>query len=204
MQIEKIILHSISCDEQVSRGIVPFLKSEYFHDPTDKVVYENINEYIQEYNSLPSKEAMSIAISKLPQSDDQEKKCQELVDEVFSLESDYDTEWIMKESENFCKDKAVYNAILESIHIIEGKSQTQSDNAIPGILSDALSVGFDTHIGHDYIEDADERYEFYHKKEDRIAFDLEMFNTITNGGTPNKTLNIENNTYIVYFAEMSL
>jgi len=190
VQIEKIILHSISCDEQVSRGIVPFLKSEYFHDPTDKVVYENINEYIQEYNSLPSKEAMSIAISKLPQSDDQEKKCQELVDEVFSLESDYDAEWIMKESENFCKDKAVYNAILESIHIIEGKSQTQSDNAIPGILSDALSVGFDTHIGHDYIEDADERYEFYHRKEDRIAFDLEMFNTITNGGTPNKTLNI--------------
>ena len=96
----------------------------------------------------------------------------------------------MKESENFCKDKAVYNAILESIHIIEGKSQTQSDNAIPGILSDALSVGFDTHIGHDYIEDADARYEFYHKKEDKIPFDLEMFNNITNGGTPTKTLNI--------------
>ncbi len=190
MQIEKIILHSISCNEQVSRSVIPFLKSEYFHETKHKVVFDKINEYIQEYNSLPSKEAISISVSKIPQNEDQEKECQELIEEVFSLESDYDNEWIVNESENFCKEKAVYNAILESIHIIEGKSNTQSENAIPGILSDALSVGFDTHIGHDYIEDSDQRYEFYHKKEDRIPFDLEMFNTITNGGTPNKTLNI--------------
>lgn len=190
MQIEKIILHSISCDEQVSRSVIPFLKGEYFHEDEHKVVFEKINEYIQEYNSLPSKEAISISVGKLPQTDDQQKLCQSLIEEVFSVDSDYDKEWIVKESENFCKEKAVYNAILESIHIIEGKSQTQSENAIPGILSDALSVGFDTHIGHDYIEDANERFEFYHKKEDRIPFDLEMFNTITNGGTPKKTLNI--------------
>tara|TARA_R100001082_G_C4363898_1_gene160807 strand:+ start:674 stop:2059 length:1386 start_codon:yes stop_codon:yes gene_type:complete len=190
VQIEKIILHSISCNEQVSRSVIPFLKSEYFHETKHKVVFDKINEYIQEYNSLPSKEAISISVSKIPQNEDQEKECQELIEEVFSLESDYDNEWIVNESENFCKEKAVYNAILESIHIIEGKSNTQSENAIPGILSDALSVGFDTHIGHDYIEDSDQRYEFYHKKEDRIPFDLEMFNTITNGGTPNKTLNI--------------
>jgi replicative DNA helicase len=104
--------------------------------------------------------------------------------------TEQDDEWLYEKSEKFCKDKAVYNAIMESIHIIDGKNETQTENAIPEILSEALSVSFDTHIGHDYIEDADERYEFYHKAESKIPFDLEMFNTITQGGTPNKTLNM--------------
>ena len=190
MKIEKVILHSISCNEEVSRKVIPFLKSEYFHETPDKLIFETINSYIQKYNSLPSKEAISIAVDKVPQSDEEQKHCSDLIDEIFSMSSDHDEEWVINESENFCKEKAVYNAILESIHIIDGKSQTKSENAIPSILSDALSVGFDTHIGHDYIEDADDRYAFYHKKEDKVAFDLSMFNTITNNGTPNKTLNI--------------
>ena len=190
MKIEKVILNSISCNEDVSRKVIPFLKSEYFHDTEYKVIFENINEYIQKYNSLPSKEAILIAVDKIPHSDEESKRCQVLIDEVFSITPDDNDEWIITESENFCKEKAVYNAILESIHIIDGKSQTKSENAIPSILSDALSVGFDTHIGHDYIEDSEERYAFYHKKEDKVPFDLSMFNTITSDGTPNKTLNI--------------
>tara|TARA_Y100001973_G_C5193730_1_gene332750 strand:+ start:200 stop:1585 length:1386 start_codon:yes stop_codon:yes gene_type:complete len=190
VKIEKVILNSIACNEEVSRKVIPFLESEYFHETHHKVIFENINEYIQKYNSLPSKEAISIAVEKLPQSDDEQKQCYEMIDEIFSLSGDHDDEWIINESEKFCKEKAVYNAILESIHIIDGKSQTKSENAIPSILSDALSVGFDTHIGHDYIEDAEDRYAFYHKKEDKVEFDLSMFNTITSNGTPNKTLNI--------------
>jgi len=190
VKIEKIILNSISCNDNISRKIIPFIKSEYFHDNEYKVVFETIQSYLQKYNSLPSREAISIAIDKLPLSDDENNNCQSLVDEVFSNSSNHDEEWIINESENFCKEKAVYNAILESIHIIDGKSKTKTENAIPSILSDALSVGFDAHIGHDYVEDADDRYDFYHKKEDRTSFDLEMFNTITGNGTPNKTLNI--------------
>ena len=155
-----------------------------------KKVFENINQYIQKYNSLPSKEAISIAVDKIPHSDEESKRCQELIEEIFSISQDNNDEWIINESENFCKEKAVYNAILESIHIIDGKSQTKSENAIPSILSDALAVSFDNHIGHDYLQDYEERYEFYHQKEEKIPFDLEFFNKITKGGLPNKTLNI--------------
>tara|TARA_R110001592_G_scaffold147889_7_gene372456 strand:+ start:329 stop:1525 length:1197 start_codon:yes stop_codon:yes gene_type:complete len=117
------------------------------------------------------------------------KDCTELVNSLENKE-DINSEWLTEETEGFCKNKAVYNAIMESIHIIDGKSTTKADTAIPDILSEALSVSFDTHIGHDYIEDAEKRYEFYHKVEQKVPFDLEFFNTITAGGTPQKTLNI--------------
>ena len=190
MKIEKIILHSLVCNEEFSRKTIPFLKDEYFHENEYKIIFKTINEYIQKYNSLPSKEAISIAISKLPHNEDEQKKCQDIIIEIFKLSNIHDEEWLINEAEDFCKEKAVYNAILESIHIIDGKSKIKSENVIPSILSDALSVAFDTHIGHDYIEDSDERYDFYHKKEDKIEFDLELFNTITGNGVPNKTLNI--------------
>jgi len=190
MQIEKVILHSLVCNEEFSRKALPFLSNEYFHESEYKTIFKTINEYIQKYNSLPSEEAISIAVEKLPHNEDEQKKCQSLITELFSLSDNHDLEWLLNESESFCKEKAVYNAILESIHIIDGKSKTKSENAIPSILSDALAVAFDTHIGHDYIEDSDERYDFYHKKEDKIEFDLELFNTITGKGVPKKTLNI--------------
>ena len=190
MKIEEVILNSLVCNEEFSRKTIPFLKDEYFHESEYKTIFNTINEYVQKYNSLPSEEAISIAISKLPQNDDEQKKCQGVITEIFKVSESPDSEWLINEAEAFCKEKAVYNAILESIHIIDGKSKDKSENAIPSILSDALAVAFDTHIGHDYIEDADERYDFYHKKEDKIEFDLELFNTITANGVPRKTLNI--------------
>ena len=190
MKIEEVILNSLVCNEDFSRKTIPFLKDEYFHESEYKTIFKTINEYVQKYNSLPSEEAISIAIGKLPHNEDEQKKCQDTVTEIFKLSDNHDSEWLINEAESFCKEKAVYNAILESIHIIDGKSQDKSENAIPSILSDALAVAFDTHIGHDYIEDAEDRYDFYHKKEDKIEFDLELFNTITANGVPKKTLNI--------------
>jgi replicative DNA helicase len=190
MQIEKIILHSLVCNEDFSRKALPFLTTAYFHEEKYKTIFKTIHEYIQKYNSLPSEEAISIGVEKLQHTEDEQKQCQHLIVEIFSLSDNHDLEWLLNETELFCKEKAVYNAILESIHIIDGKSKTKSENAIPSILSDALSVAFDTHIGHDYIEDSDNRYDFYHKKEDKIEFDLELFNTITGNGVPKKTLNI--------------
>ena len=190
MQIEKIILHSLVCNEEFSRKVLPFLTTAYFHEEKYKTIFKTIHEYIQKYNSLPSEEAISIGVEKLQHTEDEQKQCQHLIVEIFSLSNNHDLEWLLNETELFCKEKAVYNAILESIHIIDGKSKTKSENAIPSILSDALSVAFDTHIGHDYIEDSDNRYDFYHKKEDKIEFDLELFNTITGNGVPKKTLNI--------------
>ena len=117
------------------------------------------------------------------------KTCHSTI-ESFNIDDKTDQEWLIDETENFCKERAVYNAIMESIHIIDGKSKTQAPNSIPGILSDALSVSFDAHIGHDYIEDSDERFDFYHRVETKVPFDLDYMNRITNGGTPQKTLNI--------------
>jgi len=190
MKIEKVILNSLVCNEEFSRKTIPFLKDEYFHENEYKTIFKTINEYIQKYNSLPSEEAISIAVGKLSHNEDEQKKCQNVITEIFKLSDTHDAEWLINEAEEFCKEKAVYNALMESIHIIDGKSKTKSENAIPSILSDALAVAFDTHIGHDYIEDSDERYDFYHRKEDKIEFDLDLFNTITANGVPKKTLNI--------------
>ena len=189
--VEHVILENLLYNDEYSRRVVPFLKDEYFHDRTEKILYGTISDFILKYNNLPTKEAVVIDIDKNKSiTEDEYKGVIELMDNLEKKDELPDFDWLVTETETFCKDKAVYNAIMESIHIIDGKSATKTENAIPNILSDALAVSFDTNIGHDYIEDSDERYDFYHKVEKRVPFDLDFFNTITNGGTPQKTLNI--------------
>ena len=189
--VEKLILQNLILNEEYSRKTVPFLHGEYFHDIVEKTLFKSVQDFILEYGNRPTKEAIVISLDTQKNlTQDQFNSCVEVLNDLCDSFTEQDDEWLYEKSEKFCKDKAVYNAIMESIHIIDGKNETQTENAIPEILSEALSVSFDTHIGHDYIEDADERYEFYHKTESKIPFDLEMFNTITQGGTPNKTLNM--------------
>lgn len=189
--VEKLILQNLILNEEYSRKTVPFLHGEYFHDIIEKTLFKSVQDFILEYGNRPTKEAIVISLDTQKNlTQDQFNSCVEVLNDLCDSFTEQDDEWLYEKSEKFCKDKAVYNAIMESIHIIDGKNETQTENAIPEILSEALSVSFDTHIGHDYIEDADERYEFYHKAESKIPFDLEMFNTITQGGTPNKTLNM--------------
>ena len=188
--VEHIILQNLLYNDEYSRRVIPFVEPEYFHDHTEKSVFKVLKSFILKYNNLPTREALMIDIDKNSSMNEQQfKDCVELVDSLENSE-DLNSEWLTEETERFCKNKAVYNAIMESIHIIDGKSTTKAETAIPDILSEALSVSFDTHIGHDYILDADERFKFYHKVEKKIPFDLEFFNTVTSGGTPQKTLNI--------------
>ena len=188
--IETVILSNLLYNEQYVRRVSPFLKESLFHDRNERLIFKTIQSFILNYNSSPTKEAVLISLDKESTINEDDYKI--VVKILDSLKKDESTnfDWLITETEKFCKDKAVYNAIMESIHIIDGKSKTKTDTAIPEILSDALSVSFDTHIGHDYIEDADDRYEFYHRVESKVPFDLEFMNKITNGGTPPKTLNI--------------
>ena len=187
--VEVVILQNLIFNEEYARKVVPFLRAEYFHDRIERLVFDIVRGFIIKYNNLPTKEALNIELEKNKTVNESEFKTASTIIDSFSS-NDTNNDWLITETENFCKDKAVYNAIMESIHIIDGKSKDKTDTAIPHILSDALSVSFDTHIGHDYIEDADERYKFYHQKEKRIPFDLEFLNDITAGGTPSKTLNV--------------
>jgi len=189
VSIEKTIIDNLFLNDEYSRKVVPFLQEEYFSDKVERKIFTLVRDFVIKYNSLPTKEAIIISFEKEKGITEEEYKqgC-EIISSVETKEPN--ESWLLEETEKFCKDKAVYNAIMESIHIIDGKSKEKTENAIPNILSDALSVSFDTHIGHDYLEDYDSRYDFYHKVEKRVPFDLEFFNTITSGGTPNKTLNI--------------
>jgi len=189
--IESLVLENLIYNEEFTRKVLPYLSKEFFHDRTDGIVYSEIKEFFSLYNLPPTKEAIEISLNERKDLNDDEFKSiqQEMSSYTKAVESDK-LNWLVDQTEKFCKDKAVYNAIMESIHIIDGKSKSKTENAIPSILSDALAVSFDTHIGHDYLEDSEERYEFYHKVESKIAFDLEFMNLITKGGTPAKTLNI--------------
>jgi replicative DNA helicase len=185
-----MILSNLIFNEEYVRKVLPFVHSDYFTEKIHKIIFDEISEFTTKYNSPPTKEALTISLGNdkvLNQSE-----FDEAVTFIGTLSStdDQEFQWLVDKTEEFCKEKAVYNAIMESIHIIDGRSKIKTENAIPYILSDALAVSFDTHIGHDYIEDADDRYEFYHKIESKVPFDLDFFNTITNGGTPSKTLNI--------------
>jgi replicative DNA helicase len=171
------------------RKVIPFLKRDYFIDNNEKIVYDKIKNFIDEYNVIPTKDALVIASQNDKSlNEDQYKEVVELIHELEPTEHNKD--WLYKETEKFCKDKAIYNAILQSISIIDGRDKARSEDGIPQLLQDALGVCFDNNVGHDYIESADKRYEFYHRVESRIPFDLEYFNKITNGGMPNKTLNV--------------
>ena len=190
MTIECVIISNLLFNEGYARKVIPFLKQDYFSDYIEKTLFNLINEYVDKYNSFPSKEALAIDLSnKDGLNEDTFKKAR---DYIQSLEYEEETEdgWLVDQTEKFCQEKAVYNAIMSSIQILDDRTGKTSKGAIPQILSDALAVSFDTQIGHDFIEDADARYEFYHTKEVKIPFDLEYFNKITQGGLPKKTLNI--------------
>jgi len=190
LNIECVILSNLVFNEDFSRKAIPFLKTEYFTDYSERTVFELVDEYVKKYNSFPSIEALSIDLSnKDGLSEDSFKSCKDIIG---SLSQDPNTklDWILDQTEKFCQDKSLYLAIMKSIKIMDEKNASISKGSIPQILTDALAVSFDTHIGHDFLVDTDERYEFYHRKEKRVPFDLDYFNAITNGGLPNKTLNI--------------
>jgi hypothetical protein len=188
-KIEFLILRNLIYNEKYLRKVLPFIKDEYFEDLEQKIVFEEISKFVLEYNNVPTKEVLCIEVEK--RSDVNEDQFRKLVHLVTHLEDvPSEQNWLIDTTEKWCRDRAIYLALMESIHIADGKDEKKNRDSIPSILSDALSVSFDTHIGHDYLQDYEQRYEAYHKKEDKIEFDLEYFNKITKGGIPNKTLNI--------------
>jgi replicative DNA helicase len=186
MRIETTILSNLIHNEDYSRKVLPFLNKEFFHDEVEKTLYLTIDSHVEKYNTLPTNEVLGITLNEDSLNEQIFEGC---VEYLSNLEkSDTDEEWLLDKTEEFCQEKAVYNAIMESIGIIDGRDKEKTKGAIPEILSKALSVSFDSSIGHDWIEDFRARYEFYHKVEERIPFDLEYLNAITKGGLPSKTL----------------
>jgi len=187
-QLPTHILNHLLNNEEYCRRVVPYLKKEYF-EGTHKTVFDLIVQFVGKHNKLPTSKVLELELRKINAPEDVLNNASRLISEI-SSKSDVDTDYLIQESEKWCREKAIYNAIMDSITIIDGKDKERSEGAIPEILSDALGVSFDQAIGHDYIDNSDERFEFYNKKEDRIPFDLDYFNKITKGGLPNKTLNI--------------
>jgi len=176
-------------NEDYIRKVLPFLKTRYFENKEHQLVFDEIDKFFNKYNNRPTKEALHI---ELDQRTDLNEELWKSTQDVLSGLSDtkVEQEWLLETTENYCKDRALHLAVLEGISIINDNDENRSTNSLPDILSEALGVSFDTHVGHDYIDNADDRFEFYHKKEQKIPFDLSFFNDITNGGLPNKTLNI--------------
>ncbi len=192
-RIERLILSHLIHNENFSRKVVPYVKSEYFEDPPEKLVFKLVQEYILKHNDLPTKQSLLIDLDQLDGIHETEyTKSSEIINALDKPNDSKDiTPWLLEQSETFCQDKAIYNAVVNAIAILEGNEKTHlSKGAIPTVLSDALAVSFDPHVGHDFIEDAEDRFDFYHRVEEKLEFDLEMFNKITKGGLPKKTLNI--------------
>lgn len=188
-KIEFLILRNLLYNEEYTRKVLPFLKEEYFQDSSQKIVFDEIHSFISEYNNLPSKEVLYIEVEK--RTDLNESLFKEVHGTIQCLEDvPVEDEWLISTTEKWCRDRAIYLALMESIQIADGNDDKKNRDAIPSILSDALSVSFDNHIGHDYLQDYEQRYESYKKTEEKIEFDLEYFNKITKGGIPRKTLNI--------------
>jgi replicative DNA helicase len=187
---EILILRTLLHDEEYSRKVLPFLKPEYFTERDERVIYDCISTFYTKYNKQPTVESLLIDLSKRDNLSETEFKTIKDIIKSFKTHDKLETQWLLDNTEEFCKEKALYNGIMESIQIIDGKSKDKTKTAIPSILSTALAVSFDSHIGHDFIEDADKRYDFYHTVEKRISFDLDLMNKITNNGTPYKTLNV--------------
>ena len=188
-RVETTILSNLIYKEEYTRKVIPFLRTDYFEEKTDKVVFEEISVFLEKYDKIPTKEILHIEIQKRTDlSQDEFSLVTRLVDSLSPSESDYT--WSLDTTEAWCKERAIYLALMESIQIADGQDNKKNADAIPSILSDALAVGFDQHVGHDYIDDSQDRYAFYHKVENKIPFDLEYFNKITSGGLSDKTLNI--------------
>jgi len=188
IDLEKTILRNILTNEPFMRKVLPFVKKDYF-EGIYRELFNQVVKFVSKYNKLPSLEAFKIELDDVNLNAEMYTHAMDILPDIFQAKKE-DSEWLLDTTEKWCQDRAVYNAIMESIQIIDGKHQKLSKNAIPDVLTEALAVCFDTNVGHDYLENVDERYDFYHEQEDRIPFDLEYFNTITKGGLPNKTLNI--------------
>jgi replicative DNA helicase len=187
--IEQTVLRNVLTNEKFMRKVLPFIKPEYF-DGVYRQLFKEVAKYVAKYNRLPTQESFKIEVDQSDKfNDEQYQHAVEIIPNIFAVEP-IDDKWLFDTTEKWCQDRAVYNAIMESISIIDGKHNTLTKNSLPDILTKALAVSFDTNIGHDYLENVSERYEFYHEDKERIPFDLEFFNKITKGGLLNKTLNI--------------
>ena len=187
--IERTTLTNLICNEDYARKVLPFIKSNYFDEREEQIIFEEINNFVDKYQKIPTQTSLEIEVSERKDLNETEhKKIVDIIKTLNPMEVDFD--WLVDHTEKFCKDKAIYNAIVDGIKIIDGKDKKRKPDAIPEILTDALSVSFDNSVGHDYIEDAESRFDYYHRVEERIPFDLDFFNKITKGGLPPKTLNI--------------
>ena len=187
-KIEQTILRNLLSDEKYMRRVLPFIKPEYFEGPY-RTLFKEAGKYVAKYNKLPTAESFMVELNNSDVSGDAYTAACEIAETLFVGDS-VDEQWLIDNTEKWCQDRAIYNAVMESITIIDGKHDKLTKNSLPSLLQDALAVTFDASVGHDYTEDAGDRYEFYHTEEDRIPFDLEYLNKITKGGVPNKTLNI--------------
>ena len=188
-RIERIILRNLFYNEDFTRKALPFIKTEFFTNHSESTLFGEINQFVQKYKNLPTKETILVELNK--RKDLREDELTEIKTVVNKLDKqEVELQWLLDTTEKFCKDRAVHNAVLSGIQILDGKDKKQNPEAIPQILSEALAVSFDNHVGHDYVEDAESRFDFYHKREKRFKFDLNYFNRITKGGVPSKTLNI--------------
>lgn len=192
-KLETTILKNLIQEEEYARKVLPFLNDNYFSEKSERIVFKQIKEHIIKYNNTPTAESLHININALDNlREDEVKSALTVLTSIEEIKDEKsDQSWLIDKTEKFCQEKAIYNAVLESIGILDKTSKSSKDKgAIPQILSDALAVSFDNHVGHDYFDDADSRFDFYHRTEKRIPFDLDYFNKITKGGLPTKTLNI--------------
>ena len=188
-KIEQSILRNLLCNEEYYRKVVPFLKADYFQEIDERVIFEEIQDFSVKYEKLPTKEVLEINLQN--RNDLTEDVYKESITKINQFSTEWvDRDWLINTTEKWCKDRAIYNALLQSIKIADGADKNLSRDAIPSILQEALAVSFDEYIGHDYVDNAEQRYEYYHRDEAKIPFDLEKFNLITKGGIPNKTLNV--------------
>ena len=188
--IERTALTQLVSNEEYARKVLPFIKRDYFSDRIERTIFEEITKFVEKYKKIPTQTSLEIEVQS--RKDLNETDFKKVISVIKTLKTDENVnfDWLIDTTEQFCKDKAVYNAIVEGIQIIDGKDKSRDAGAIPNILIDALAVGFDNTVGHDYLLDSDARYDYYHKVEEKIPFDLEFFNKITKGGLPPKTLNI--------------
>jgi replicative DNA helicase len=188
--IESAILAGLISNDEYARKVLPFLKPDYFDHMSEKAVYNSISEYVEKYNGLPTKEAVRIAMSEKDNLNEEQYRLVNTIIDGMQYDEKTDVDWLVDKTEKFCQDKAIYNAVRESILVLDGKHNELDKGSIPELLSKALGVSFDGSIGHDFVEDSEQRYEFYHTKEEKVPFDLELFNTITKGGLSRKSLSI--------------
>jgi len=189
MRVELMVLKHLLNDDGYARRTLPYLKGDYFQERHEKTIYQEIDKYISQYNALPTREALVIELDNNGKiSDEDFSECSKIIGDLV-IEEEVDKEWLIEKTEKFCQEKAIYNAIMQSISIIEGDEKSEKGE-IPELLSDALSVSFDPSVGHDFLDDSDDRWDFYHRIEERIPFDIDYLNKITKGGLPKKSLNI--------------